>query len=297
MTISSYSFKKESQVYLVYNGLQYNIDISDLTISQTTMEHSYSNKSIQEQNQFEQSVINKANPASFTLNVPALREADFKVLFDRSLDTGTFDLYIKTPADMFFVDNCVITSNVFVLEKTKPLRMKIEGAASQISRLAPATTIPGTIQARAGTMTYNRISDLYIALDISTILSDYLHSVTIELQNEIKWIPWTTVNNAISGGIMYPQAFTVSKKILSGSISQYIVDTNNANLLQWSSNSAFLIKAGQDVGGTLYGFTLNLSNCSFTNRITTGDIFTQNYDWRLLQNPADLATIITYTTI
>jgi coproporphyrinogen III oxidase-like Fe-S oxidoreductase len=38
----------------------------------------------------------------------------------------------------------------------------------------------------------------------------------------------------------------------------------------------------------------NLANCMFTKRINTADVFTQTFDYRLVGNPANLSTVITY---
>ena len=50
------------------------------------------------------------------------------------------------------------------------------------------------------------------------------------------------------------------------------------------------------IGGLFKGFDFNMTNVSFTNRIETGDVFQQSYDWRLAQNVSSLAGILTYYT-
>ena len=96
---------------------------------------------------------------------------------------------------------------------------------------------------------------------------------------------------------MYPSAFTLDKKILSGSISQYLTDDNTTNTHDWDTDASITIKAGNgNPETTLEVFSFGPLTCSFTNRINSGSIFRQSYDWRMTQNPADLATILKYET-
>ncbi len=303
--MSQYSFNKEAKVYIVHNGLQYNIDISTITFNQTFREDSYQEKTIQTQNMFEQSVINKVNPANFSLTFPMLREADLRVLFDRALDFATFDLYIATQQDVFKVETCIITNATFLVERLQVLGITISGQASKLTRVGDfgVFVIPGTIQTRSGTRTYNLTSALSVTLAPSTsnsrVLNDNIASVTIELQNNIKWTPY----DIVTGGcdpvtiISFPTTFTVTKRILSGTIVRYLTDLNNEDLLNFDSNIGLNIQAGQTISGVFSGFNINMVNCSFTNRLGTGNIYTQSYDWRLTQNPTNLSDIFTYTIV
>jgi hypothetical protein len=299
--LATYSFKKEAKVYIVYGGNQYNIDISTINFSQTFTEVSYDVKTLQSQNAFEGSIIHKANPANFSFTFPAIREDDLEIVFDRALDYQTFDLYISTQQDVFKIENCVITNGAFIIEKLKPLSMAVSGQASQLTRAGDfgVYTIPGSVQARAATRTYNRISDLSITLGGSTVLSNDLVSVSIELRNNIKWSPYTTVPETCGtiSAASYPTTFTMQSRTLGGQVVRYLTDTNNADLQSYDLDTTLLIEAGQDVGGTVYGFTLNITNCMFVNLVNPGNVFTQNYNWRMIQNPTNLSDIITYTTL
>lgn len=81
--MASFNFLKEAQLYLVWNNKQYNIDIQEISFSQTFTEESYSVNTLHSQDMFEGSVINKANPANFSFVMPALREDDLTVVVDR----------------------------------------------------------------------------------------------------------------------------------------------------------------------------------------------------------------------
>ena len=94
---------------------------------------------------------------------------------------------------------------------------------------------------------------------------------------------------------MYPSNFTLKKRVLSGSVAQYVLSTFNSDVQNWKKNVSVLITAGNGLSGTSFrGFKFNLSTCSFTNRNTVGDAFSQSYDWIMNQNPTNLGSLITY---
>lgn len=290
MAESSYSFKKEAKVYIVYNNKQYHIDISEITFNQTFVKHSYSTKTVQVQNMFKQSIINKANPANFELTFPAIREGDFRVLFNRALDTLTFDLYIVTTQDSFKIENCVVTNAIFNINRFLPLSISLTGEASKLTREGNSTfNIPGVPIPRSSTMTYNRLGYTEFTLGLTEF--DFIVSINVALQNDIKWIPNTKVKGCGSIIVVYPETFTIGKKTLSGSITRYSIGN-----IDWSTNTTLYIKIGQKVGSIVFGFEFDLDKVIFTNRTNTGQIFTQSYDWRMIQNPDSLFEIITYIT-
>jgi hypothetical protein len=304
--MSTYNFKKEAKVYLVQGtpANQYNIDISNIQFSQTFMESSYPTKTIQTQNMFEGSVVTKANPSNFEFTFPALREDDLKIVFDKLLDYQSFDLYISTLQDVFKLRNCVITNGNFIIERLRPLSMTVSGEATQLSKVGSygSYTIPGTVQSRDVNRTYNRITFVDIQLgDTATgieTLSTDLVSLGIELQNKVRWKPFSIVGKCDTANtVLYPENYYIDSRILAGTVTRHLTDTNNDNLLNWDNDIPLSIEAGQEVSGTTYGFVLDMDNCSFTNRLQTGNVYTQSYDWRMTQNPTDLADVISYVTL
>ena len=290
--MATYNFKREATVYAVYGGNRHQLDVSEITFSQTFSEESYPVKTIHNQNNvFEGSIINKANVANFSLIIPALEEADFQVIEDRLLDVGSFDLYIQTAADIFKLENAVITNGSFVIEKSRPLSIGIEGEAAKLTRGA---TLQGTLQNRSSSRTYI-LPVVTVTLNNSS-LGDIVR-VNMELQNEVRWTPYTTVNNSLNvtnaGNSMYPSSFTLSKKILSGSITQYLTNSNTSNAISWDNDATLTVQAGD--GSPFRGFKMGPATCSFTNRVGTGSVYTQNYDWRLVQNTT-LSSILQYIT-
>lgn len=294
--MSSYNFKREAQVFIVSGGLRYKLDVQDISFSQTFSEESYPVRTLHApDNTFEGSVINKANAATFSFTISAITEADFKVVVDRLLDYSSFTLFVKTAADTFRLDTAVITSGSFGIEKSRPLSIQVQGEASRLSR---GQTLTGTLQNRSATMSYT-IPKLEIILNNSA--QNDIIGVAIELQNEISWTPYLTVNNALSvtnaSNSMYPTAFSLTKKILSGSITQYLTNANVNNTLQWDTNANLTINAGNGLSAPNFrGFKFGPAVCSFTNRVGAGTVFAQNYDWRLVENVSNLATKLNYVT-
>jgi len=292
----SYNFKRESQVFIVSGGLRYKLDVQDISFSQTFSEQSYPVKTLHAQNDvFEGSIINKANAATFSFTIPAITEADFEIVRDKLLDAGSFDLYIKTSADTFKLETAVITNGSFGIERSRPLSIQIQGEASKLTRGA---TTEGTLQNRSAAMSYT-VPKVSITLN-STVL-DGVTSVAMELQNDISWTPYTTVHNALTvtnaSNTMYPTAFVLSKKILSGSITQYLTDATVSNTLDWDTDASLTISAGNGLASPNFrGFLFGPATCSFTNRVNTGTVYTQNYDWRMVENVSSLATKLNYIT-
>ena len=133
-----------------------------------------------------------------------------------------------------------------------------------------------------------------------TTIPDIL-SLSLELQNEINWTPYATVHGALSatgpGTSMYPSSFSLSKKILSGSITAYLTSTTGSEAQTWNSNASIQIKAGNGLSSSSFrGFNFGPATCSYTNRANTGNVFLHSYDWRMTQNPTNLADELQYIT-
>lgn len=295
----NYNFLKEAKVYIQYGvSPLYNIDISAVSFSQTFVENSYAVKTIHEQKMFEGSVINKANPADFSFTIPYLKEGDLSIVFSRLLDCATFTLYVSTQQNSFKLENCVMTNGSFVIEKLRPLSLSISGEGTKLSILSGASltafqALVAGMTARSATTTYTRVtipSLLVGGVDISSSVV----SLSIELQNEIDWQPYTTVNGAATAinaaTSMYPTRFDIQKKILAGSITRYLADTTYA--LTWNSNTSLFIRVGSGTGVSFRGYELNTTSCSFTNRIQTSSIFMEEFNWRMTQNPSSLSSVL-----
>jgi hypothetical protein len=93
---------------------------------------------------------------------------------------------------------------------------------------------------------------------------------------------------------MYPSDFTLKKRILSGSIGQYVLSNFNSDVQSWKTGVDMVIKAGESA---TQGFQFDLEKCTFTNRNSVADVFTQSYDWKMNDNVADLGDKIKFNAI
>mgnify|MGYP003109332845 CR=1 FL=1 len=286
----TYNFKQEAEVYIVSGGT-HRIHVTDISFSQTFSEESHSVNTIHSPDDlFEASVINKANVANFSFSVPAIVGSSYTILETLLLNASTFDLYIKTPADVYRLRQSVMTNGSFVIERSRPLRLEISGEASQLYNGVTGFSTSSAVLDRAFIVPK-------IDVSISGSALDNVVSLSLELQNDVSWTPFTTVNGAFSATTMYPSGFTISKKILAGSITQYLTNDNKSTALTFNSGVSLSVKAGNGLSDAAFrGFSFGPATCTFTNRISTGNIFTQNYDWRMTQNPTNLAAILKYET-
>lgn len=297
--MATYSFLKDAEVYIVEaDSTKTRLDVtSDISFSQTFTDKTYPQKTLHEQHKMhEASSIKKANPANFEFTMPALTQTTLDRVFNLLVDykTGTntlntFNLYIKLDNDVYKLHDCVITNGTFIIEKLENLKLTIAGEAKKLTRGNSISTVA------RGTRTEQKVDYLTVKAD-STTLTQGIYKVSVEIQNEIKWLPYETVNDALgvtnAGNSMYPSEFTLNKRILSGSIGQYVLSTFNSDVQSWKTGVDIVIKAGESA---TQGFQFDLSNCTFTNRATVEDVFTQSYDWKMNDNPADLGSVVTYT--
>ena len=295
--MANYSFKQEAQVFLLTGGNRHKLDISSINFSQTFAEKSYPVKTLHAQNNvFEASIINRANPAQFSFTMPALVENDFTIIQTLLLGVTEFDLFIQTAADIFKISGCVITNGTYVIERSRPLSIEIQGEGSRVIR---GQSLTGSLQSRSATRTHTIPQKLIVTIEGTTVPN--VTALSLELQNDIKWTPYTTVGGALSATnantSMYPSSFSLSKKILSGSITAYLTNINASEAQTWNNSAQIQIKAGNGLSGSSFrGFNFGPATCSYTNRANTGDVFLQSYDWRIIENPSNLATELQYIT-
>ena len=301
--MANYNIKKQTKVYLVYSGNRYELEVSpDVSFGQTFTDTTKSVKTLHSQDFFEKSNIKKANPANFEFTIPIFKENDIEVVHDRLLDCATFDLYISTQQDVFKLEKAVITNGTYGIERSTPLTLTVSGQASKLSKVGTfgSYTVPGPVQSSTANRTYLRTTEITNTLNSADISSETI-SINAELQNDIQWTPYTTVQGGISAtsrsNAEFPENFTIGKKTFSGTIVRYLCDTNNSLVNDFDETATLRIKAGQTIGGSFFGFDFNMPACSFTNRSAVSEIFTQSYDWKLTDNSQALNLTITYNNI
>ena len=204
-------------------------------------------------------------------------------------------MYIKLKNDVYKLETCVITNGAFIIEKLQNLKLTLSGEGTKL--LSDSTLLDGISLPSRGTRDYQLLKQLAVTVD-TTSLSTGLYSCSVELQNEVKGNPYATVNNALNvtnaATSMYPSQFTLEKRTLSGSIGQYVTDSFNTDVQSWKQGVTVNIVAGNGLDAPHFrGFIFNLAHCTFTNRLSIEDVYTQAYDWKMNDNVADLGTKIT----
>ena len=302
--MAAYNFLRESNVHLVYGGSRYLLKTTpDVSFSQTFAEDAYEVKTLHDQTKmFQGTSITKANPANFSFSVSLTTEKDETIvkalLTDYDATEGqtrinTFDLYIVTGESTFKLDECVITDGDFLLGKGSALTLSVSGQASKLERVGNASySLPGSLASASSTRTpTTNIIDVSVGgTSVSNIIS-----ATLSVQNDIEWTPYETLHNSLSvtnaSNAMYPSGFTLGRRVVSGNIVQYITSDNSSTVQSFNTDTAVRIKTL--VNGSTF-LDANLANCMFTKRMTPSEVFTQTFDYRLIGNPANLSTVITY---
>ena len=140
----SYSFLRESKLYIVYGGNKYRIYTSTaINFDQTFAEESYSVKTLHDQSKmFEGSSITKANSASFSFDVPLTIEKDESIVIDLASDLDSsqqlksFDIYIQTGSSIFKIEGAVISGATFDFIPQNQFMVRLEGQGKKLTRVA-----------------------------------------------------------------------------------------------------------------------------------------------------------------
>ena len=300
----SYSFLRESKLYIVYSGDKYRIYTSSaISLDQTFAEDSYSVKTLHDQSKmFEGSTINKANPASFSFDVPLTIEKDESVIITLlgNLTDGQlkkFDIYVVTTNSTFKLENAIITSASMDFVPENPFMIRVEGEGTKLSRAGNESySLPGTAHTEQTTRTPLMV---YPAISADSLNMNNIISANFQLQNDIAWTDYTNLHDSLSvtnsSNAMFPSAYTVEKRIASGEIRQYQTDNNITQFDDFSTNTDLTITA-KNVSGDADFFEVAINPIMYTARMQVADVFTQSYDFRSLDNTDPVTTQISYST-
>ena len=293
----SYSFLKESKLYLVYGGNKYRIHTtSSITFSQTFAEDSYPVKTLHDQSKmFEGSTITKANPANFSFEVPLTAEKDESIVITLLSDLTdaqlkSFDIYVQTGSSTFKIESAIITNADFAFATRNQFLVAISGNESY--------TIPGTAQSESATRTPQTIYPVVTidSLDMSSILS-----ANLSIATEISWTKYDNLHDSLSvtnsSNAMFPSTYTIGKRIASGAITQYQTDNNITQFDDFNTSSNLTLKAVETGKATSDNgfFQLQLNPVSYTARMGIAEVYTQTYDFTSTDNTAISTRITQYS--
>ncbi len=305
----SYSFLKESKLYIVYGevgGTLYKYRVytsSAISFNQTFASDSYSVKTLHDQSKmFEGSTITKANPANFEIDVPLTDEKDESIIIDLLSDVTagqlrSFDMYVQTNQSTFKLENAIITGGALDFGSNNVFTIRLQGEGTKLSRAGDESyTIPGTARSESATRTPLMVYPVVTAdsLDMNNITS-----VTLNIQNNIDWTPFETLHSSLnvtnSSNVMRASNYTVTKRVVSGAINQYQTDNNITQFDDFSTNTDLTIKAvkvGNAANSTPF-FQIRLNPITYTARMTPSEVYMQSYDFSSTDNSTTLDASIT----
>ena len=302
--MTAYNLLRESSVHIVHNGSRYLLKTTpEVSFSQTFAEDAYEVKTLHDQTKmFQGTSVTKANPANFSFAVHLTQEKDESIVKSLLTDYDTsngeqllksFDLYIVTGESTFKLEGCVITHGEFNLAKGSPLILTVSGQAKQLSRVGNASySLPGSLVSASSTRTPT-LSLLDVEVDSTDVPN--LASATLQVQNNINWTPFETLQNSLSvtsaSNAMYPTTYTLGDRVVSGNITQYLTSNNSSTFQSFDTSANVAIKT---VVNNSTFLNANLTGCMFTKRSNIAEAYTQTIDYRLVNSPANLGTIITY---
>ena len=286
----SYSFLKESKLYIVYGGSNYRIYTSSaISFSQTFASDSYSVKTLHDQSKmFDGSTITKANPANFEFDVPLTKEKDESKIIDLLSDVTdgqlkSFDVYLQSNQSTFKLENAIITGGAIDFGRENPLTIRLQGEGTKFSKVGNESyTIPGSTESESATRTPLMV---YPVVTVDSLDMNNITSVTVNIQNNIDWTPFETLQSSLSvtdaSNVMRASNYVVSKRLISGAISQYQTD-NNINQFDDFSTTANITLKGvkvEDAANATPFIQLALNPATFTARMTPSEVFMQSYDF------------------
>ena len=302
--MTAYNLLRESSVHIVHNGSRYLLKTTpEVSFSQTFAEDAYEVKTLHDQTKmFQGTSITKANPANFSFAVHLTQEKDESIVKSLLTDYDTsngeqllksFDLYIVTGESTLKLEGCVITQGEFNLAKGSPLTLTVSGQAKQLSRVGNASySLPGSLVSASSTRTPT-LSLLDVEVDSTDVPN--LATATLQVQNNINWTPFETLQNSLSvtsaSNAMYPTTYTLGDRVVSGNITQYLTSNNSSTFQSFDTSANVAVKT--IVNGSTF-LNANLTGCMFTKRSNVAEAYTQTFDFRLVNSPANLGTIITY---
>ena len=300
----SYSFLRESKLYLVYGGNKYRIFTSTaISFSQTFASDSYSVKTLHNQSKmFEGATITKANPVDFNFDVPLTLEKDESPVIDlmSQLNNGqltSFDMYIQTGSAVFKLTNAVITSASMDINPNNQFTISLQGQGTKLERAGDESfSIPGNAASESATRTPLLV---YPVISIDSLTMENIMSTTVTIQNDINWTAYGTLQESLNvtnaSNIMRPSNYTVQRRTISGAVRQYQIDNNITQFDDFSTTSNITIKAiqvGKAANATPF-LQMSLNPASFTARMSPEEVYTQSYDFNNLDNGTTVPNIIT----
>lgn len=304
----SFEFLRQGLVWMEYDGAFYRLHTErEVTFAQTFKQGNPKKRTLHSLNTlFEGSTIKEANPANFDFTLFMLDEVSTHqhkpldlLLNYNGNSLNTFNLYFVysdySPQVYYKIEKCVFTAGTFTIPRNGIMKVELSGQGTKLTRTEGAFT--GTDSNFNASPTYAMSRDFVVTVGSDSL--DNILGASLEVQNDIGWTKNHTVQKSLSvtdaSNTTYPENFTLKSRNVGGSIQQYISKTDAAstsNVQTWQQDTTIRIQAG--LSSSNFQLDVNMVDaCSFTNRANFGEVFAQNYDYRLTKS-AGLDTYFTY---
>ncbi len=145
---------------------------------------------------------------------------------------------------------------------------------------------------------------------VSDLWTDNIISMTLELQNNISWVPYETVQGAsevTAETTQYPSDFVLTERVLAGN-TKIAIDTDTLGIFENAINTGLNQKFFQAISlkvGLLQetpssgdtGVSYLVSNgVNASSRVVPGPFYTYEIDWRHATNAQSLQNYLTFNT-
>lgn len=312
----SFELLREGYVVLEYNSNFYRLHTTkQISFSQTFQQNNVRKRTLHNLDKvIEGSSITTSNPANFSFTIFLVEGVlnyyqhiplDLLIEPDTNLTRylKTFNLYFVysdyNPNIYYKIENCFFTSGNFKIPRNGIITIELTGQGSKLTR---NTGSYGSLAAGydiSANFVVSRNFDIWVGSPTPNKLDNVI-GAAIELQNDVEWLPNKTIQESLqvsgSNNTIFPSDFVFRERKLAGTIQQYIDQSNtysNNNVLTWAEDTSVRIKAGWSSSNYDLEFILD-NSASFTNRSNVGEVFTQNYDFRLTSTPSNWASVIIY---
>lgn len=319
--MARFEFRREGRVWLedtTVSPSQYYLlhTTRDVTFSQTFQEQGVGRRTLHDRTKFvEGSSITRANPADFSFTLYMIDgEFGFEhqhkplnfLLNTNSTTEGidSFNLYFVysdySPEAYYKLEKCVFTSGSFNIPRNGLMTVNLSGTASKLDRREDSFSTTELVNQSGTYLSDYSLNPVFavskeFTVEFKPLLSyeeqDKILGASIEVQNNIDWTPNSTLQESLDVtaefNTIFPNNYVLTEKSVGGSIQQY-TDTEvlnqggSQNYIQAWRDIDIRISAG--LASSNIQLVATFPDARFTTRTNFGEVFTQNYDFRAIED-------------
>jgi len=311
--VARFEFRREGRVWLEHEGVYYLLHTTkDVTFSQTFQETGIRRKTLhssflKNNNTFaEGSSITSANPADFSFTIYMI-DGETSTHQHKPLDLllntistvegiDSFNLYFVysdySPEAYYKIEKCVFTSGSFNIPRNGLMTVNLSGTGKKLTREESSFGQSQSVHyIQNPSFAISKEFDIEFKPLFSYSKQDRILGASIEVQNAINWTPNKTIQESSSvfneTNTIFPNNYTLQTRNIGGSIRQYTdTEVTNSGLTQnyiqsWRDMD---IRISAGIASNNFQLSATFPNARFTTRTNFGEVFTQNYDFRAIED-------------